>query len=678
MGARASRQAGRDAAGRGPVDMTLPESLASLNGRQLYVVAALEAANEERGEAVTVGDVLAALDLEARRVLEGTYSNGLSTAVSRLLRRLCGKGIVFSPGRRGRHRYYASARVLREEEVCLGKRGSRRQRSLAFVRRLVDRLGRAVRSGDIKESLSGGDAHPDPAHLVLRDVQNLARTGELVVVGQVRGDGRGSNLYLPAELEAQREAFLPEGPLTWLEQVGRAWHELWWERLVEAEATGRKPAACSTGDLRAVFARRWPDHQNLEEPQLLVNAAGQLARGGRPVLRAFRRPGQRARLWAPADWADDDVRVDGVYAHDSERIEEAVRRALATRGTPAVTFEEVLFEVERDLALRPEQYEHPRYLLADVVKETIDHGGAGRQPRRRQRVRHVGCIENTSYFCCAGEVEGAAAFVELLLLGRTWEGLQAVARLEALHACTLPTVAAGRARLLASELEALERGVGSLLATPTLRDQDRERALELQEDAQERLRAARAWLDSHPPIEWLPEEVEDAPTWTSAEFFGLLQELYPRAPRLKDRNDAVRLFWKAVRRVPNPAYRDRWSEDPEEAALYLYDRTDALLHAARRWGGVEARLQAIMASAELGRLRDARYVLPALESDAPWDRIRGIACLAFLGSERALPHLERLAARDPDRGVRESTVWAREMLIGDLVAAVTPAVEHAA
>lgn len=117
--------------------------------------------------------------------------------------------------------------------------------------------------------------------------------------------------------------------------------------------------------------------------------------------------------------------------------------------------------------------------------------------------------------------------------------------------------------------------------------------------------------------EWpdLPEEVSLAvPGWTAAELQVEFETLYPRANGVDDPKKLVPLLQKAIRRVPNAAFERRFESDPEVAAEYLFDRTDALICAATRWGGVECRLQAMLAKVALGRLRDARFVTPMLES----------------------------------------------------------------
>lgn len=73
----------------------------------------------------------------------------------------------------------------------------------------------------------------------------------------------------------------------------------------------------------------------------------------------------------------------------------------------------------------------------------------------------------------------------------------------------------------------------------------------------------------------------------------------------------------------------------------------------------QARLQGCVARAELGALRDPRFVLPALAHPDYEVRLVATACLAFLGHDPAVGGALRAAAEsDPDVGVRQGALWA--------------------
>jgi hypothetical protein len=105
-------------------------------------------------------------------------------------------------------------------------------------------------------------------------------------------------------------------------------------------------------------------------------------------------------------------------------------------------------------------------------------------------------------------------------------------------------------------------------------------------------------------------------------------------------------------------YESRFAKDTRVAAEFLHDRTDALLHIAKKWGGPECALQATLAANELGLLRDPRFIFPGLEAKSFEIRLAAIACLAFLWSDDGNERLRLAAMNDPDAGVRQSALWA--------------------
>lgn len=128
--------------------------------------------------------------------------------------------------------------------------------------------------------------------------------------------------------------------------------------------------------------------------------------------------------------------------------------------------------------------------------------------------------------------------------------------------------------------------------------------------------------------------------------------VYPKRTRL------LGLMGDAVRRVPNPDYVNRFSPNQRAASEYIFDRTDALIYAAKQWGGHECCLQATLAGNELGHLRDSRFVLPALDNEHFSTRLAAVACLAFLWSDIGKERLRSVMVNDPDLGVRQSALWA--------------------
>jgi hypothetical protein len=117
----------------------------------------------------------------------------------------------------------------------------------------------------------------------------------------------------------------------------------------------------------------------------------------------------------------------------------------------------------------------------------------------------------------------------------------------------------------------------------------------------------------------------------------------------------VPLFERQIWRIANPHFQNRFSPHAESATEFLFERVSALAYAAYRWGDEEERYFANLASTTLGRLRDARFVTPTLQSQRFELRQIAVASLAFLMD----PHdqLASVATEDPDPVVRAAAEW---------------------
>jgi len=66
----------------------------------------------------------------------------------------------------------------------------------------------------------------------------------------------------------------------------------------------------------------------------------------------------------------------------------------------------------------------------------------------------------------------------------------------------------------------------------------------------------------------------------------------------------------------------------------------------------------MVASSQLGYLRDARFVFPLLEADVFEQRLIGVACLAFLQTVEAVEALRRVVIEDQSPSMRQAALWA--------------------
>jgi hypothetical protein len=187
-----------------------------LRGHQI-VLRSLEVANLRLSRVVTVAEIEESMLPSEVAWLERNYAKELCILTSSILGMLTKRGLVFSPGRIGKNRYYGSTSLLDPEKTPLPDALSRRRLVLGIVYRAVKHYGRAVRTGDVSDFVAGlQDTVNIEPELITRDMLNLSRTGEITVIRTVRGDEKGINLYLPSDLD--RDSYMPTEPLTWLER----------------------------------------------------------------------------------------------------------------------------------------------------------------------------------------------------------------------------------------------------------------------------------------------------------------------------------------------------------------------------------------------------------------------------------------------------------------------------
>ncbi len=423
---------------------------------------------------------------------------------------------------------------------------------------------------------------------------------------------------------------------------------------------GNDPWA-GTGDVRArvVNSTFHTQREMKKDPQILVDAVKSLSESRHPLLRKIKRPGQKTLLWVPAGVADEEVDFGHLYANDAERMGAAVARAAARLGRP-VTVQDVQDEVEADFALEPANSSGLFQALAYESRETFDaYDGKGRRKRATRRVYNVGRAGPLTYYHTS-DSPTARSFVELRRVEIQWHAARPEEQLEALESVSLPCVAKGRAMLLVQELETFRRAAVELLTATETDGATRREAEGLKERVEQTAEAAMDWLATRAPNDQpLPGEVlGEVHCWTAAEFLRAVKPFYPIVQGATTANKFISVMHGCVRRVPNPDFENRFSDDPRKAAEFFFDRADALLYSAKRWGGPECSLQATFADRELGRLRDPRFVFPALEAASFEARLAAVACLAFLWSGEGNARLRRMAEADSDAGVRQSALWA--------------------
>jgi hypothetical protein len=245
-------------------------------------------------------------------------------------------------------------------------------------------------------------------------------------------------------------------------------------------------------------------------------------------------------------------------------------------------------------------------------------------------------------------------------LNRKWSACSAIEQLTALASCAYPTIALGRALLVERDAKRMKANLERLLRTRHGTVEARGYAESLLDQVRSVAGQIQVWLRDRPYTALnCPCEVNtEVPAWTAAELLAFLKPFYPLAQEITDPNRLIRLVFRSIRRVPNPNFRSRFKQSPDEAAEYFFDRTDALLYAAQKWGGFECCFQSALAASHLGLLRDARFIFPLLTMNRFEDRLTGVACLAFLQTTGTVKRLRTVAFEDPSPAVRGAALWA--------------------
>lgn len=529
------------------------------------------------------------------------------------------------------------------------------------MREAVLAAGRALRNEEICEYATRTKRLDDfTTTMFTHDVLSLLQTGELKRAGKVRGDSKGFNLYLPSELDESE--YSPAEPLTWLEQVGQAFDSVWRRHLAEAEAENRKPLPVSTGQVRAEWVKMPNAHPKAFESLPVVNAMIMLSKATLdepPKFRKIRRRGERNLLWCPPDFTDEMLDSGANYQSDFERIEVAVKRAVATTGRP-VTLADVKDEIDLDPDLHPVGNGKIRQILSDAAREfKMDNSQRG--GKMCQRVYRVGMLDNESYYYHGAQgLDKAYSYVASLVLASDWSRLDFDSRLKWLSDCSLPGLVLGNAKILVAECSDVIERAKSLLSDK-LDPETKRQITKLHKTASAAAGTAEKVVSEIPPIGLpvLPEDVDKyIPVLTGEALREILMPLHHLVKSDTPSERIIVWFWNRIRRIPNTNFKNRFAADAHVASEFLFDRADALIYAGAKWGGLECAFQARTAGNELGRLRDSRFVLPGLEDIDQRNRLISVACLAFLPSDIGADQLLRLVRHDREAGVRQSALWA--------------------
>lgn len=628
----------------------------------LIILQALEIANQSFMRVVTVAEVIQALLPKEIDILNKKYKPSMTLIVSKTLRLLHKRGKVIKTDKVGKVHYYGVSGLLNLDYVNLEDLQSLRNKTLKFVQEAVLEKKRALQMGEIIDFIVNQKSGCNIAIKIIRqNVLSLKETGELIRI-PMRGNEKGFGVYLPNNFEP--ELYLPRQPITWLEFVLSIFSEIWEKHKLKAEKTGAKPFPVSIGEIRIRITESKKFSEKLEDSQTLISTLLQLAKTSTPSIRKIRKPGQKLVFWLPLDVSDNEVNLGDFYLNDAERIEEAVKRASIRYHRP-VKLSEVKEEVDLDPYLQPISKVLYHILLADLARER-SYKNRTKSKSNGKRIYRIGKFQGSSYYYFENTPE-ASAFIKFQCLEQKWNLLNPFEELQKIEFCVLPTVAIGRAKLLVAEASHISKRLEEIQSLNKIIGISEEAITLLSKEVSKVILQTKKWIKKNQILfSALPIKVKNKPKgWTKYKLKEALTPFYHRLSTISSPNYFQSLIGEAIKRFPNPNFKRNSSKEPQFAAEYLYDETDAMIYIAKEWGGVECRYHATVASNELGMLRDPSFVIPALESKDFNHRISAVSCLAFLPCEEGGKRLLDTAVNDLDPGVRQSSLWAYGLLNGE-------------
>ncbi len=396
------------------------------------------------------------------------------------------------------------------------------------------------------------------------------------------------------------------------------------------------------------------------DKRTLPNTLLHLSQKQNALIKKVKHRGEHFSAWIPIGVSDGELNLEDSYGSDSERIKAAVQKCIK-KFDRAVCAEEVLEEVNADENLQLMGKASLAVQLNGLTKEKAYVKGKLINRHKHSIVRKAGQFNGTAYYFYGKKTDEIkySPFVKFLNLKQRREQSNAEKHLEEIEGCRLPTVAAGRALLVASEARKLLLEINEVVNSNSLASEIKYEAENVSKDISQIIELAEEWIKSKNVKNLnLPSEVDTStPGLTAKELLEIIKPFYPKAREVKDPNKLITLLYNDIRRVPNPNFKKRFSNNSDETASFLFDKTDALLFVAHNWGGLECSFQANLASSELGNLRDVRFIIPALNSKSFDERLSAVACLAFLQNEEGNKYLSKTMLEDFDPNIRQAAVW---------------------
>lgn len=527
------------------------------------------------------------------------------------------------------------------------KNQSHRQKVIVLVHDAVVFYNRAVKLGDLQNYAKGiNKCNEFSGRPLTVSIARLVHTGELYIAKKGRRDKYGGCFYLPERFVG--DEYTENLPPSWLDIVWQAFHELWSRHETAAKTEGTLPSPLSTVEVEKYILERFGKDVFPADKSPVAYALAYLSRPKpEPVLKKVRRLSFGQTLWVPASVSSQEYSSDVPAKNRSENENMMVRDAVAELGRP-VTADEINAIAERTLEFKKYKSISLSYLIDSTAFSLI---------------RRVGLVEGEWYYYYGNiSEEDCSAFITVRRCQSEWSHLNARKEVENLDFCKLPAVIFGRLMLVKQTAKHIAGELRNIVDNKRVNKEFCKKATDLLTKVKKtlvkvELRLSGMSIDKR----HLPPEITQQTIMLNSEEMGkLLKPLLYKARKYKFDHKVADLIGRELKRSPNPEYRPYFSGNSgfNIMSRYLFDRFDVLIYAAQQVGGSFCRMMSAMAKAEMGSLRDPRFIMPMLNSDNFEHRLGAAACLAFLQIPEYKDRLFQLALNDPDSGVRKVALWS--------------------
>ncbi len=281
-------------------------------------------------------------------------------------------------------------------------------------------------------------------------------------------------------------------------------------------------------------------------------------------------------------------------------------------------------------------------------------------------VVYSGSVDGKAFYVSdKSKLPAAENYLKFLNVKNKSNKLFETENVDVIKSCSLPTIRFGRMMQLKEKVNSFRLELLEVLIKGILEPDSQHEAEKLLKFLEDMERTAGRWLKQN-PLDNLPVTVDDTvPGWTAGQLLKVYKPLYPKAREIKNPNRMITLYEKYLRRVRNEEFVSRFEEKGLKACEFLFDKTDALIHAGIKWGGNNVRFYSLTAKHELGMLRNAEFVLPALYSSDYEIRRTAVICLAFLQNKETYNEIFRIAVEDKIEEVRRTAVWVYAFCKGE-------------